>query len=406
MIKTIFFVGRPYPKAYALPAFGGYKLGVLLDKNIALPNRDKYDEVIEVDFSSPKSFLDPITERGSPIDGLVCTYENYILAKSQIAAALRLPAQSIASAKMSTDKLLMRQAFQSADPEITPRFGAVQTKEDALRLAAELSYPVIIKPTNLVKSLLVLKCENEAELLSNLAYAQRKLQELYQKYRVYGRQPQLIIEEYIEGRICSIAAFIDKDGVPHFCDGIVSLTNAQDIKVNDNFIYRRTLPGDFDDNLREKLFEVAAKGIKALQMASTPAHVEIVYNDKEIKLIEIGARIGGYRPRMYSIGYGIDLVSQEVKIALGDKPDLSGKLKDYCAVFELFPGTEGRFKDIEGGFVTAQFTYFSIKAKAGAMVGPAKNGYKAAAVIIVAGPDKQTFEQLCDKVDKLKVGII
>jgi biotin carboxylase len=405
MAKTIFFVGRPYPKAYALPAFGGYKLGILLDKNITVPDLDKYDEVIEVDFSSPKSFLGPLVERGARIDGLVCTYENYILAKSRIAAALGLPAPSIGSAEKCTDKLLMRQAFQLADPEITPRFGAVQTEEEALRLAEELSYPIIIKPANLVKSLLVLKCENEAELLRNLAYAQQKLQELYQRYRVYGRRPQLIIEEYIEGRICSIAAFVDKEGEPHFCDGMVSLANAQDINVNDNFIYRRTLPGDFDDKLSEKLFEVAAKGIKALQMASTPAHVEIVYNDEQVKLIEIGARIGGYRPRMYSVSYGIDLISQEVKIALGEKPDLSGKLTDYCAVFELFPAAEGHFNDIKGDFDPAGFTYFSVKAKPGAMVGPAKNGYKAAAVIIVASPDKGIFEHLCNKVDGLEVSL-
>lgn len=398
-------MGRPYPKAYDLPAFSGYKLGVLLDKNVRLPNRDRYDEIIEVDFSSPKNYLESVTKQNLKIDGLVCTYENYILAKSQIAAALKLPAPSVASAKMCTDKLLMRQAFQRADPAITPQFAAVRTKQEALQIASKLSYPLIIKPTNLVKSLLVLKCENETQLLRNLAYAQQKLQELYRKYRVYDRQPQLIIEEYVEGKTCSIAAFVDKDGQPHFCDGIVSLMNAQDIGIDDNFIYRRTLPGDFDEKLRRKFFEVAQKGIKALQMASVPAHVEIIYNDSDVKLIEIGARIGGYRPRMYSIGYGTNLISQEVKLALGEEPDLSGELKDYCAVFELFPETEGSFKGIEGKFDPSELTYFSIKAKPGMMAGPAKNGYKAAAVIIVSHKNKGRFEKLCHEVNKLRVAV-
>src|SRR5205085_1933818 len=138
-------------------------------------------------------------------------------------------------------------------------------------------------------------------------------------------------------------------------------------------------------------------------MTSTPAHVELVYNDNEVKLIEIGARIGGYRPRMYSISYGIDMVTQEIKLAMGQMPNLSWQFNAYCAVFELFPTREGVFKQIEGLTDNLELTYYSVKAKPGQTVGPAKNGYKAVAVVIVSSPDRQRFDQICARVNELKV---
>jgi biotin carboxylase len=405
MAKWIYFVGKPYPRAFDLEVFADYKLGVLQDKNTPLWHADKYDNVIKVDYSSEKLILETINDPALKIDGLVCTYENYILPKSQIAAALKLPAPSVASAQMSTDKLLMRRAFLDCDPSITPKFGLAASETDARELAAELTYPVIIKPTNLVKSLLVLKCNNEAELLDNFKYAQQKIGILYHRYKIYSRRPRLIIEEFVEGKACSIAAFVDSSGQPHFCEGIVSLVNAQDLNIADNYIYGRFLPGEFDKGLEKRLFDTARKGIAALQMSSTPAHVELIYNDKEVKLIEIGARIGGYRPRMYSISYGLDLLAQEVKLSLGEDPDLSGRLKAHCAVFELFPETEGRFKGIAGSIDKTKLSYYSLKAKPGKLIGPAKNGYKAAAVIIVSNKDKRIFSQICKAVNSLKVEV-
>jgi hypothetical protein len=106
---------------------------------------------------------------------------------------------------------------------------------------------------------------------------------------------------------------------------------------------------------------------------------------------------------MYSISYGLDLVAQEVSLALGEQPYLEGKLKLHCAVFELFPAAEGQFKEISGFTNKSRYTYFSVKAKPGKKIGPAKNGYKAAAVIIVSSPSKQEFEQLCANVNEMKV---
>jgi biotin carboxylase len=405
--RFIYIVGMPDPQSESLEAIHrlGYKAGLLLDSQHTTKHADKYDRVLPVDFAAIESELVRLDGEDLRIAGLLCTFENYIVAKAKIAAHFSVPAPSLRSAKLSTDKSLMRQAFMDADPSITPNFTTIDSLEEALVFAGTRGYPLILKPTNLVKSLLVLRCNDEHELIENYQYASSSIQGLYEKYNIYDREPQLIIEEYIIGKTCSIAAFVDAQGVPHFCEGIASLTSAQEINVADNYLYSRHLPAHFDETMTRRLFEVAEKGIKALAMRSIPAHVELIYNDHEVKLIEIGARIGGYRPRMYHYSYGLDLIEQETRLAIGEQPQLTGTFKAYSAVYELFSETEGNFETIEGAEDTSAYTYYAVKARPGQLTGPAKNGYKAAAIVIVVQEDKQQFDALCHTIDALSVKV-
>lgn len=404
-MKFLYFVGKPYISKTLLTVArkNNYKLGVFHDSSLPLPASEQIERIIPLDFSSPETLLSGLSDADLQVDGLLCTYENYIVAKAILAQHFGAAGPTLTSAEASTDKYLMRQAFMAYDPTISPQFRLIHSRDELPTLVESMRYPLIIKPTNLVKSLLVLRCNNQEELLSNFTYAQERVGELYRQYNIHGRQPQLIVEEFITGKTCSIAAFVDANGVPHFCDGVVELTNAQDKNIDDNYIYSRRLPGDFSPELQADLFAVARKGIAALGMRSVPAHVELIYNDTDVKLIEIGARIGGYRPRMYDLSYGINLSEQEVRLALGEEPVLHGTFQKYSAVYELFPTTEGAFEAIDGLGDTSKYHYFSLKAEPGTIAGPAKHGYKACAVIIVSSEDEATFHELCDSVDKLKV---
>ena len=403
----IYIVGQPDPQSDSLSIIRalGYKTGILLDNKLTLKNPEDYDSIVPIEYDSLEQELIRLDSLHLSVAGLLCTYENYIVAKAKLGEYFKVPAPSLLSAKLATDKSLMRRAFLDADRSISPDFHTVDSLDEVLEFARSHDYPLILKPTNLVKSLLVLRCNDEAELIANFTYAQDTIQSLYDKYHIYDRAPQLIVEEFIIGKQCSIAAFVDAGGTPHFCDGVVALTNAQDINVSDNYLYRRALPMDIDEALTKEMFEVAEKGIRALQMTSVPAHVELMYGKDGVKIIEIGARIGGYRPRMYRFSYGLNLAEQEIRLALGQTPDLRGTFDAFCAVYELFPDREGEFSHISGEEDTHSFTYYRITAKPGNAIGPAKNGHKATAIIIVVERDKQKFETLCEQVDRLKVEV-
>lgn len=400
----IYFVGKPYPKAAELRKIQrlGYRLGLLLDKNATTKNGLYFDDIIPLDFSMLSNLARQIPH-DLPASGLICTYENYIAAKAVIAEYLKLPSTSLASALASTDKFLMRQAFSRISPSISPKYALVNSLQEARGAGKKLGYPLILKPTNLVKSLLVLKCQDEASLLQNFVYAKGRIADLYAKYGVYGREPQIIVEEFMPGKLCSVAAFVDHRGKVNFCAGIATLTTAQEIGVDDNYLYARALPAKLSENLTQKIFAAAEKGIKALGMKSTPAHVELIYNKGSVKIIEIGARIGGYRPLMYRQSYGLDLLKAEINLAMGTRPDLAGEFNTYSGVFELFPAEKGAFASLSGVGVAGLLDRISLKAKPGQAVGPAKDGYKATAVVFASNPDIKTFESLCEEVKKLGV---
>lgn len=403
----IYIVGQPDVQSGTLETIRrlGYKAGILSDTRLTLKNPELYDRIEKVDFKHINDELTRLDTLNLSIAGLVCTYENYVVSKAKLGEHFNVPSLSLESAKLCTDKSFMRQAFIDADPSISPNFATILSTKDALNFASTYGYPLIIKPTNLVKSLLVLRCDNEEQLIKNVTYAQETIGKLYEKYHIYEREAHLIIEEFIEGKQCSIAAFVDENGKPHFCRGVVALTNAQDIHVDDNFLYKRELPADIDPELEKEMFRVAEAGVKALKMRSVPAHIELMYGPKGVKIIEIGARIGGYRPRMYNYSYELDLIEQEVKLAIAQQPNLNGQFTTFCAVYELFPEKESTFEKVRGHIDTSTLTYYRETAKPGQVVGPAKNGYKASAIIIVTNPSRDAFEATCAEVEDLSIEI-
>lgn len=404
---AIYFVGKPYPFKEARDAIKqmGFNAGVLLDKSVKLKFPDRYDSIIQLDFSTPQTMLEDLSKHHIEAAGLVCAYEGYVVAKSYIAEKLWLPSIGIDQAKTCTDKLLMRQAFMRANPKITPNFGLATNKQELLELAETLQYPLIIKPTNLVKSLLVMRCNNQDELVRNFEYAIQNIGKLYEKFRIYDRQPQLIVEEFITGKMYTVAAFVGADGKPHLCKGIAELITAQEINQNDNYLYARHLPARLDQLLEQKIIDTAIQGIESLGLRSVPAHVELIYNGQDVKIIEIGARIGGYRPRMYQLSYGIDLFKAEVMLAIGKTPELSSEFKAYSGVYELFPDKEGIFQGLDGSVHTDRFVSFSVKARQGDLVGPARNGFKATAVAVLQAPEEHSFADLQEQINHIKVRV-
>jgi hypothetical protein len=406
-MKTVFYVGKAYPHRAALERIKsqGYGLGLLHDDHNVIKNRDMFDHVVPLDFSSEDSFIASLrTLTDLPkIDGLLCSYENYIVFKSIAADILSLPAMSLEAARASTDKFMMRQRFLDYDPSITPRFVRVDSEASLLAFARSASYPLIMKPTNLVKSLLVNKCANEAELIRAYRDTIDRIDEVYERVGVSNRTPGIIVEEFISGKMCSVAGFTDQAGKVYLCDGIVSLTTAQEAGFDDNFISVRTISDEFPADLKERILTAATQGVKALSMVSSPAHIELIYNDSEVKLVEIGARIGGYRPFLYEQAYGLHLLDQELAIAIGEVPHLTAQRLRHAAMYELFPHGEQNFVRLDGAKDSSAYEYFHQVATPGQPIGPAKNGYKAAAIIGIADEDGESFANQVRNIENIRI---
>lgn len=371
----------------------GHSYTLLQDRNTTKYPEKKFAHRIVADFSSKKALLSTVDTIKHPIDGVITIYENYILPAAWIAEHLHLPGMPVEAAEACTDKFIMRSLFAKAPEKISPQFAIIKSVDDLQAFADSHEFPLILKPTNLAKSLLVTKNSSREELIRNYANSTELLESTYKKYAP-NRTPNLLIEEFIEGSVHSVDAFVDSSGTPHILDEIVDYQTGYDIGYDDNFHYSRLLPSSLSVDDQKALKHCAATGIRALGMKSSPAHVEIIMTKNGPRIIEIGARNGGYRERMHRLANHIDIAAAAISLALGEQPNIKATRHDPCAVLELFPKTPGVFDGIESLNhlrKLASLQYLSVKAKEGSFIGKAADGYKMAAIIILHHRNKEQF---------------
>jgi len=401
-MKHILIVGREFSSLTNYLEDHGYNYTYLQDIRLVKDPEEYKDNRILVDFSNNKFAHEALLQIKTPVDGVMTIYENYVVITAWIAKQLNLPGMPIDAAEACTDKNLMRQRFSTAPAPISPDFKLIKSEQDILDFSSTHSFPVIVKPTNLVKSLLVTKNSNKEELLDNYRKSLDMSNAIYKKHAP-NRTPQLLIEEFLEGSTHSVDALVDNDGNPLVLDQIVDYQTGYDVGYDDNFHYSRILPSKLSPDDQQKLRECAAMGIKALGMKNSPAHVEIIMTKNGPRLIEIGARSGGYRERMHSIANGIDLIGASISLAIGEKPSIKATRNDSIAVLELFPKSNGIFKELKHEKELRKLRslyYVSIKALPGDSIGKSSSGYKATAIIILHNANKKQFDKDLDYVNK------
>jgi len=394
-MSHILIVGKKFtPYVEKLTALG-HTYTLLQDKAATKFPDKKFRNRVVADFGATASMLSTLDTIPQKFDGVLTTYENYVLPAAIIAEHLGLPGMPVAAAEACTDKDLMRSLFAKAPEKISPDF-AVVTSEDELRaFAGSHSFPLILKPANLAKSLLVTKNRNLDELVANYAKSVELLATTYKKYAP-NRTPKLLIEEFLEGSIHSVDAFVDQSGTPHVLNEVVDYQTGYDIGYDDNFHYSRLLPSKLSDTDQAALRHCAEIGVRALGMKNSPAHIEIIMTADGPRIVEIGARNGGYRERMHHLANDIDIVAAAIALTLGQQPDIAAKKHDPCAVLELFPKVQGKFAGIHAQAeleALDSLYYFSAKAKPGTYTGKAADGYKMCAVVILHNSDHEQFER-------------
>jgi glutathione synthase/RimK-type ligase-like ATP-grasp enzyme len=396
--KRVLLVGSGFSNLTSYLKERGVDYIVLKDRLTAKNPDKKLKHRVVCDFSSRESVLACVDTIKKPIDAVMTVYENYILPASWITKHLGLPGMPEQAATACTDKFVMRQLFAEAPQKISPDFALVGSEDDLTAFAATHQFPLILKPANLAKSLLVTKNENLDELLANYRRAMAQIGDIYAKYAAH-RTPTLLVEEFLEGTIHSVDAFIDAEGEPLVLDQIVDYQTGYDIGFADNFHYSRIMPSALSTADQQALRQTAALGAKALGMRSSPAHIEIIMTKNGPRIVEIGARNGGYRERMHRLANDIDIIGSALALAFGQQPQVQAQKSEPCAVLEIFPKKPGLFSGIsheDALKALPSLVYFTVKAKLGQAVGKAADGHKMCAIVILHHADAGTFAQDLD----------
>lgn len=245
----------------------GYEYVVLKDI-LKVSNPDvKLKRRVVCDFSSKSTILEAVDSIKQPIDAVITIYENYVRPTAWIAEYMGLPGLPIDAAEACTDKEIMRARFATSPEPISPDFQVISTEQSLIDFANSHDFPLIIKPANLAKSLLVSRSNNMDELLTHYHNAMDQIHQIYQRYAP-NRTPKLLVEEFLEGTIHSVDTFVDQDGTVNVLDHVVDYLTGYDIGYNDNFHYARLLPSNLSAADQQAIRRTAVLGCEALNMKS------------------------------------------------------------------------------------------------------------------------------------------
>lgn len=283
------------------------------------------------------------------------------------------------SLMIANDKVEMRKTLKRFAPHVSPRFKIVHDvkKKTLDEIEKDVQFPCIIKPASLSRSQLVLNCYYREELESTLKQAIKKVKALYKTNKV-EHEPKLLVEQLIEGDLYSVDVYVNSRGTLYFTPPI-ELKTGKDIGHDDFFMYSQIAPARLDKDDLEQIKFATAEAIRAFGLRSCTAHVELFKTKKNgVKIIEIGARVGGYRDELLGDAYGIKHSMNDILIRLGEKPVLKVKKKEHTAFLKYWPQQGGTLKSLRGIKKVEAFDFVlrsEVKLKPGQRVGLSKFGY-------------------------------
>ncbi len=281
------------------------------------------------------------------------------------------------SLRWTTEKIEMRELLRNYDNAIAPKSTVVHddSEETIKRIEKNVGYPLVVKPSGLAASLLVSICYHREELEQVLAITIKKIDQIYKTKRGRGI-PKILVEEYMEGSMYSVDAYVNAANEIYFAP-IVYVKTGREVGFDDFFGYTRMTPSQLSTAHAEAAHAVAIKAIKALGMRSTSCHIEFLRTEDGWKIIELGPRIGGFRHEMYELSFGIDHSLNDILIRISQKPILSKKVLGYSAVMQFYAKKEGILDKIQGIYkiqVIQTLQRLSVKKEPGDRCRFAKNG--------------------------------
>lgn len=365
----------------------GVPVGIIIDLNctIKLPDLSAFRVVEYCNCNNIKTELLPTVDRIRQTWEITCvleTHEAYVLPTTHVTKHLGLPGLSLPAAQLCIDKTGMHERFvQQLGANSTAHFASIGCREDLFTFARSVHWPIILKPTNLYNSLFVSLNFSQEELLANYAQMLTGITVLLQKAGQLITQPRIQAEEFLPGTIHSVDCLVDVDGQVMLTP-VVDIIIGREFGWNDFHHFARFTPSKLTYDQQQALRQQVIAGIRALEITSSVAHVEIIQSAQGPKLLEIGARPGGHRSRLLHLNSGFDLVYHYHQVRLGQPWATSQGERQITptAIISPYARRQGTLTQIKRLTDIQQLpTYLSHEQKTaiGQRVGPSTLGYTA-----------------------------
>jgi biotin carboxylase len=367
----------PFLKRHALCLASIYDNRVVtLDKPREIPRT--FSTILSCDFSDPGDLIKTLKPLAPSIKAVVCRGGFNIASFQKLIPFLPyVKTPTVESLESAMNKVKTRENVQRYDKRISPNFMLVTDakKKTIAEIKKKVGLPAMVKPAGLAESFLIQIASDEKDLRRSLRNIFGRLREVYRRTQGHG-EPEVLVEEYLEGRVYSIECFINSRGAV-FCCPLVREVTGREAGYNDFFVYQHLAPVKLSKRQTEEAESVARTAIHALRLRSITAHVELIHTKRGWKLVEVNPRIGGFREDIYRDVYGISLSENDILVRMDRTPRIKKSIKGYSVVLKIYARQEGMITAIRGTRIIRKLGAFQklwIRKKVGERSAFARNG--------------------------------
>ncbi|MER8752601.1 acetyl-CoA carboxylase biotin carboxylase subunit family protein [Mesorhizobium sp. M1050] len=291
-------------------------------------------EAIRVDTNDLDALIHECSRLRATYDiaGITSATESFYATVGKLCRHFDLPGPNPASIERCCDKFTQRQLLAEAGVPV-PAYRVAANATDVESSAAEIGLPVIVKPAVGSGSSGVRLCRNLDELAEHTNY-------LLGGKHIWRSSPRILVEEFAQG-----PQYLSET----MGNEVIGIGTA-DFVSPPHFVYREwTFPALLADDEHERIADVSLSCLRALDLGWGPADIEFRWTKRGPVVIEVNPRLAGAPvPQLVQLAYGVDLVTEHIRLVIGDEWNLRRRHSQTAAARFLVPDRDGILDWISG----------------------------------------------------------
>lgn len=303
---------------------------------------DQNLEVIQVDTDNVNALIRECSRLRTTYDiaGITGAEEEVYATVGKLCRYFNLPGPNPASVERCYDKFAQRQLLAEAGVPV-PAYRVAANAKEVESATAEIGLPVVVKPVVGTGSVGVRLCRDIEELAEHTT-------SLLGGKHVGRFPPRVLVEEFAQGPLYFAAV------MGHEVVGI----GAADYDPSPHFVFREcTLPALLNDEDHERIADISLSSLRALGLSWGPKSIELRWTKRGPVVIEVNPRLGGApTPQLIKLAYGVDLITEHIKLVIGDEPSLHKRESQIAVVRSLIADRDGTLDWIDGDSQAAALT--------------------------------------------------
>lgn len=272
------------------------------------------------------------------------TQDKYVQLYSQLVDYYKLPGPSSKSMKFFKNKAVFHNTV------VTIGLGSYRPQTLVVPLSKvkelkKIQYPMIVKPYIGAHSRGITKVNSHKEFDQAIS----KVIAHYQSEDTISLNKetnhQVLLEEFIQGTQITSCAYVDRHGRVHqLC--LLDMIRASDLSDNHFQIIYRTTPSSITESVEKQMTYILQKIINYTGLKSTFIDPEFIEKNGKVYLIELNARLGGFRHFTLNYAYGINPARISIDLALNKRVSEKIVHLNSCTACEIWHDSPGVLKEI------------------------------------------------------------